>query len=266
MKEIRLASKIIRTLIKDRMQYTGRLFADTASIVARCGILLILYSYVFRMNNGVVNGTTFSIVAWSMFLYFSFSVLSLRSISNRIMNDVTSGHVEVFLSKPIIYLLYRVWWAIGTGIYPFFMVTILGSLALVFIVGVPATMTTALFLPTLLLTFLCSTILTILVYSFVGLLAFWVEDISPIYWIIDKSVMILGGSYLPVALFPDFMYKIALWSPFGASVFITHTVYESWATTWYKLISIQILWITVLGAGAYFMFSKAVKKVSVNGG
>src|SRR3989344_6130407 len=79
MKEIRLAKKIITTLVKDRIQYPGRLFADTASIAARCGILLLLYAYVFKLNDGVVNGATFAVVAWSMFfLLFFFGIGASR--------------------------------------------------------------------------------------------------------------------------------------------------------------------------------------------
>ena len=110
MKEIRLARKIIKTLVKDRIQYPARLFADTASIVARCGILLLLYSYVFGLNNGVIKGTTFVVVAWSMFFYFSFSTLGLSRIARYIMQDIISGHIEVLFSKPIFYLSYRAWW------------------------------------------------------------------------------------------------------------------------------------------------------------
>ena len=86
------------------------------------------------------------------------------------------------------------------------------------------------------------------------------------FWIVDKAVMILGGSYLPVALFPAFMFKIALWSPFGASQFVTHTVYETWQTNWYQLVGIQLFWIVLLGLIVYFMFERAKQKISVNGG
>jgi ABC-2 type transport system permease protein len=105
-----------------------------------------------------------------------------------------------------------------------------------------------------------------LIYSIVGLLSFWIEDIKPVYWIVDKAVMILGGSYLPVALFPKAMYQIAVWSPFGASQFITHTVYESWTINYVKMFSIQVLWVIILGTFVYIMFNRAHKKVSVNGG
>lgn len=266
MKEIRLASKIIKTLIKDRIQYPGRLFADTTSIVARCGILLLLYAYVFKLNGGLINGVTFKVVAWSMFLYFSLMMLNLRSISRLITQDIISGNIEVLMVKPISYLFYRAWWQVGAGVYPFLITTILGVAILWWIVGVPQSMTVGLFAPTFLVTFLFAIVVSLLIYSIVGLLSFWMEDSTPVFWLVDKAVMILGGSYLPIALFPNLMYKVALYSPFGASAFVTHTVSDSWVLIWYKLVGIQMFWILVLGLCVYFMYLRAVKKVSVNGG
>jgi len=266
MKEVRLANKIIVTLIKDRIHYPARLLVDTIAMVARCGILLILYWYVFNLNNGTINHTTFNVIAWSIFLYFVFSSLRLRDISRAIMKDVQSGNVEVLLNKPVSYILYKIWWQIGDGLYQFAMMTVLGSITLFFIIGVPETMKIALFLPTLFLVTIGAIILTLIVYAIVGVLAFWIEDIDPIFWIVDKAVMMLGGSYLPVALFPTIMYKIALYSPFGASQFMTHTVNESWASSWYTLIGIQIVWILILGIVLYAMYVEARKKISVNGG
>jgi hypothetical protein len=62
------------------------------------------------------------------------------------------------------------------------------------------------------------------------------------------------------------MYNLALYSPFGASQFITHTVYDSWRTDWFMLIGLQLFWIIVLGFVMYLTFLSASKKVSVNGG
>jgi ABC-2 type transport system permease protein len=266
MKAIRLASKILKTLTKDRIHYPGRLVVDIFSVIARFGVLILLYAYVFRINGGTINNTTFVVAAWSMFFYFSFMILGLRNISRLIMQDVKSGNVEVLFSKPISYLFYRFWWQIGLGLYSFVIITIVGALALYLAIGFPTTFGTSVFLSTVLFAFLGGVILSLILYSVVGLLAFWIEDINPVFWIVDKAVMILGGSYLPVALFPPLMYKIALYSPFGASQFLTHTVYESWQTNWYELLGIQLLWCVALGLTLYFMFKGAKKKVSVNGG
>jgi ABC-2 type transport system permease protein len=234
--------------------------------MARCGVILILYWYVFKLKGGLINGTTFLLAAWSILFYFSFSVLRLRDISREIMRDVQTGNVEVLFSKPISYLSYRMWWQIGSGLYSFVVITLLAVVALIFIIGLPPTMTIGIFIPTLILTFLCGVILSLFLYTIIGLLSFWIEDINPIFWMVDKAVMILGGSYLPIALFPEFIFKMAIYSPFGSSQFVTHTVYKTWQTNWYQLVGIQLFWIILLGLIIYFRFNKAKQKVSVNGG
>jgi ABC-2 type transport system permease protein len=266
MKEIRIATKIINTLIKDSFYYPSRLLANLFVIFSRFGILLALYWYVFKLNNGVVNGVTFLVVAWSMFFYFIFSNFNLRRISRLIMEDVRSGNVEVFFSKPISYLYYKIWWTFGLGFYGFIFIGLFGFAVLFLMIGIPESMTIGIFIPTLILEFILTTILTFIIYSIVGLFSFWIEDVNPVFWIVDKFVMILGGSYLPVALFPDFLYKLAIYSPFGASMFISHIVYDTWKFDWYKLVGIQIFWIFALGFLLFYLFKKAREKVSVNGG
>lgn len=266
MREIRLANKIVSTLIKDRMHYTGRLFADMSMVLVRFGILILLYFYVFNLKGGEVGGLTFQVVAWSMFFYFLFSSLRLRMLFRDVMQDVRSGNIEVLFSKPISYLWYRAWWQIGSGLLSFMAVLFFGGLSMALFIGIPDTMQVGIFLPTLVLTFTGSILLSLAMYFIVGLFAFWVEDVNPIYWMVDKSVMILGGAFLPIALFPDIMQKIALYSPFGASQFMTHTVYNSWQNNWMYLVGMQIVWIVILFLLVFILFKRARKKVSVNGG
>lgn len=266
MKQLRLATSIIKMMIKDRVQYPTRLIVDTFGITARYGVLLILYYYIFSIRNGEINGITFQIAAWSMFFYFAFMTLRLRELATFIMQDIKSGTIEILLSKPIQYLSYRMWWQLGAGLYSFFVVCLLGTVTLMAIVGIPASMLSWFFVMTFAIVFVLGIILSLLIYAVVGLFAFWIEDIKPLYWIVDKTVMILGGSYLPVALFPKIMYKIAIWSPFGSSQFLTHTMYDTWKTGYLEMIGIQVFWVTVLGVLVSYMFGRAHKKVSVNGG
>jgi len=254
MKAIRLGSKIVHTLVRDHMYYPDRLLLDTITTVARCGILLLLYWYVFRLNNGTIHNVAFTVAAWSMFFYFAFSSLRLRDISRMIMQDVRSGNVEVLFSKPISYISYRMWWQVGTGLYQSIVIFIVGSGILFYTVGLPGVMSTYLFIPTFLLVVLLAVVLSLLIYTVVGLLAFWIEDINPIFWVVDKAVMILGGSYLPIALFPNTLYTVALWSPFGASQFISHTVHEAWAGEWMLKVGIQVLWVGVFGVITTLLF------------
>jgi ABC-type uncharacterized transport system permease subunit len=78
--------------------------------------------------------------------------------------------------------------------------------------------------------------------------------------------MILGGSYLPIALFPPLMKWIAVYSPMGASQFITHMPTASWAHDGWMLIAIQWAWMALLGAVLSLLYIRATKRITINGG
>lgn len=266
MRGIRLPVKIVKTLLKDRMYHPERLIADTVIMAIRCGLLLLLYAYVFRLRGGVISGVAYDVAAWNIFFYFIFSMLGLREIARFIMRDIRSGNVETLMSKPLSYLWYRIWWQVGSGLYSFLVTSVLGISALAFAVGIPDTMCTPLFVLTFLLIFIGSMVLTLALYGIVGLLAFWMEEINPVFWIVDKTVMVFGGAYLPVALFPHLMYQFAAYSPFGASRLVSHTAYESWGSDWQLLVSIQYFWAVIFVIVFWRMFMRASEKVSINGG
>ena len=78
--------------------------------------------------------------------------------------------------------------------------------------------------------------------------------------------MVLGGSYLPVALFPPFMKFLAFISPFGAINFTSSTVYSTWNNEFLIRILLQIVWIVVFGLLLVYVYKKAREKAMINGG
>jgi ABC-2 type transport system permease protein len=235
-------------------------------IVARYGVVLLLYAYVYRLNGGVIKGLTFNAAMWSIFFYFVLFLMGIRNISRTIMQDVRSGAVELLFNKPISYIGYRVWWQVGSGLYPCIVVSSLGAFMLWMTIGIPHSMTLGLFIPTFIAMFLGGVLLTACVYSIIGLLAFWIDDVDPVYWIVDKMLMMVGGAFIPVALMPSFMQTFAAYSPFGAVYFISHTTYDSWVHNWWQLASVQLMWIVVMASMMFYLFECAKKRVSVNGG
>lgn len=105
-----------------------------------------------------------------------------------------------------------------------------------------------------------------LLYTLVGLSAFWLEDAEPVYWISDKFVMLLGGAYVPVVLFPVWLKTIAIWLPFGGFTFVAQAFHPSFTALWSQLILSQLLWTIVLGGIVALVFRRARARVSINGG
>lgn len=265
MKRIKFGLTVIKIFMKNQMQDKTNLILDVFNMVARCLIVFLLYAYIFELSGGSINGVDYKTTMWSMFIYFCIMILNLRRLDNLIMSEVRSGNVEMFMNKPTNYLTLSFYKVLGQGIFSFLFISVVGSIIMVIFVGVP-NLNLAIFIPTFIITLLLGQILALLTYASIGLMAFFVQDIRPIHWIVDKFVMILGGSYLPVSMFPKFMKIMAFLSPFGAINFATSTVYDSWNNEYIMRIILQLVWIVVIGLLLNFIYKKSKEKAMINGG
>lgn len=265
MKEIRFAFTVIKIFMKNQIQDKTNLLLDIFNMVSRCLIVFLLYAYIFKLNNGIINGVDYKTTMWSMFIYFCIMILNLRRLDNQIMTEVKSGNVEMFMNKPTNYLMISFYKVIGQGIFSFLFISILGSIIMAFSVGIP-NLNLVIFIPTFIITFLLGQILGLMIFALIGLMAFFIEDIRPIHWIVDKFIMILGGSYLPISMFPPFMKIIAFVSPFGAINFASSTVYESWNNEFMFRILMQLSWIMVTYLLLNYVYRKSKEKAMINGG
>ena len=265
MKKLRFPLTVINIFMKNQMQNKTFLFLDMFNMFSRCLVVFLLYGYVFKINNGTINNVDYVTTLWSMFIYFCIMTLNIRHIDKIIMNDVKSGNVEMFLNKPTNYVKLTFYKILGRGIYSFTIISIIGTILMLLLVGFPK-INLLLFIPTMLITLILGTILALFIYSIIGLLSFFMQDVRPIHWIVDKFVMVLGGSYLPVALFPPVLKFLAFISPFGAINFATSTVYDYWNNEFIIRIFLQIFWIIVFGILLNYIYTKARQKAMINGG
>lgn len=251
---------------REYRQYPQQLIAELLTLTARCGVLLALYAYVFAIRGGDISGATYVPVAWSIFLYFALSSWRLRNISSVVASEVYSGQVETLLTRPINYVYFRTISTLYANIVPAIVVLLVGASLLTLTVGLPPIFTNWhfwLFAP---MVFINCVVLSLTIYMIVGHTAFWLEESQPVFWVVDKATMILGGAYFPVALFPPYLLAVAKYSPFGASQFITHTVYDSFVSDWLELLGIQLIWILLASLMLSKIHKKALLKLTINGG
>lgn len=265
MKKIRFPLTVIKIFMKNQIQNRTYILLDIFNMFSRCFVVFLLYGYVFEINGGSINGVDYIPTLWSMFIYFCMMTLNLRNIYKVIMDDVKSGNVEMFLNKPVNYVVLTFYKMIGQGIYSFVVISILGSITMLLLVGIPV-INLAIFIPTFIITFILGSILALIMYAMIGLLSFFIQDVRPIFWITDKFVMVLGGSYFPVALFPLLMKILAYISPFGAINFASSTFYSTWNNECVIRILLQIMWIVVFATLLVYVYKKARAKAMINGG
>ena len=114
--------------------------------------------------------------------------------------------------------------------------------------------------------FAASALITAL-YLGIGLLAFWLQDVAPVYWVWQKLMFSLGGLMLPLELYPAFVQRAALFTPFpsllaapASFVLGTHLVTPG------ALAGRLAGWSVVTALGVVWIFRRAVSRLTINGG
>jgi ABC-2 type transport system permease protein len=262
----RIVYWLFRFGMKDVNESLTKFIADFIIACCRLGVMLALYFALFEYKGGEIMGVNFQTVSWGMFLYFVFMYIAPRYLSRDIQMDIQTGRIESLFSKPVNYIYYKLGEYLGTRFVVFLLSAFLGFTAMMFFIGTPANILTWNFVWTFPIVVILCFILTFQFSVLLGLISFWVEDVTSIRWLMDKTTMILGGAYFPVAFFPPILKTLSLYTPFGASQFITYAAYESWQTTYLQMFGMQIFWIIVFGVIIFWVQKKAFSKLSVNGG
>lgn len=192
-------------------------------------------------------------------------MLSNSRIDRRIEDDVKSGAVAYTLIRPLHFVWYQfsIYWGETMAMLVFNAVT--GSLVALALVG-PAPLAPAA-LPFLLVAVLLAFSLNFFTRMSLALLAFWVEDTSPFFWIYSKLLFTLGGMFIPLEVYPEWLRRISAALPFNyilyrpAKLLVDFRLEEVTS-----VLGGQIVWTTVLMGLCLLIYTRGVQKISVNGG
>lgn len=104
-------------------------------------------------------------------------------------------------------------------------------------------------------------------YLGIGLLAFWLQDVSPVYWVWQKLMFVLGGLMLPLDLYPEFIQRIALFTPFPSLLAAPASfVLGTSRLTPGALAGTLICWSGATAFALSWMFRRVVSEMTINGG
>jgi ABC-2 type transport system permease protein len=113
-----------------------------------------------------------------------------------------------------------------------------------------------------------ATLVTSALYVGVGLLAFWLTDVSPVYWLFQKALFVLGGMMLPLELYPRWLQRVAEFTPFSALLWgPAQLVLRAMAPHEVWLLAARLgAWALVVAALLFLIFRRASRSLQVSGG
>jgi ABC-2 type transport system permease protein len=104
-------------------------------------------------------------------------------------------------------------------------------------------------------------------HLWIGLLAFWLQDVAPVYWLWQKLMFVLGGLMLPLELYPGFLQRAAVFTPFPALLAQPASLVLQNGIVAPEAIACNLaLWSGVTAAALYWTFRRAAAGLTVNGG
>jgi ABC-2 type transport system permease protein len=110
-------------------------------------------------------------------------------------------------------------------------------------------------------------LLDALIAVLIGLSAFWIEEVMPIYWIYQKLLFTVGGLFLPLEMLPLWLRRISMWLPFRYVANVPARVFV--AFEWREAlggVAGQIAYIAVLTIIVSLVWRLAQRRMVVHGG
>jgi len=230
-------------------------------------ILIELWKYIYGTGaNTLINGFALDQMIW--YLVISECIVnSVKGvqITRAITNEIKTGSIAYKLNKPYNYYLYNVSSFMAKSSFTLLFTIPTAILIGTLFIGVPHTFVWVQIVPCI-ITFVLSVFLAWCVYGIVGLLAFWVQDSTPFYWIVSKLFMLLG-MFFPVEFFPIWLQPIIKYSPIysimsGPATLVANFSWESFG--WVVLS--QIVWIAIAIVIGLLVYKLGKRRVTNNGG
>lgn len=257
---------ILIVYLKDALFYRQALIGFLLLNIVRIAVLIGIYSLAFHYRGQSINGIGLNAAVWSVTIYFIFYSLDIHQIYRDISEDVRFGVLEQKIIKPYNYLAALAAQRLGRGLPRMVFGLIVIGAVMPFLFPLPVGVFSLSMLAGLIILFMSGLFLSIIFYSLVGLTAVWLEDAEPVYWIVSKSIMLFGGAYLPIAMFPPAAKLVAYYTPFGLTTAATRAFSGSFASGWIKIFIMELVWIAILSVLVFVLRQATDKRLSINGG
>lgn len=257
---------ILKTEISSNLSYILNILISFVGYGVILFVFFNLWKYMYADPNSLINGYTMKQMMWYVIVTeLLWGCVKGRIVCKKIIKDIKSGNIAYNLTKPYNYILYVLADNMGDALtkFPVYIILCL-SLGFIFLRSFPKITLFGIII--LLISMLLAIIISMFTCIFIGLLAFYIEDSNPIYWLYSKIMLILGTMF-PIEYFPTFLQKILPYSPIFVTCYGPAKIFVDFSYNLsLKVLVAQIIYIVISYLLCLFVYKKGVKKLNVNGG
>jgi ABC-2 type transport system permease protein len=229
------------------------------------GGILLIFSRLWKVvaEHGAVEASPRELL-WYLAVT-EWVVLAVPLVHLQIESDVQRGDVAALLPRPISYLGSRLAENAGDFLLRAIVLAVAGCLFATLVAGGlpedPRGLLLALPLG------LMSGVVALCFHAAIGLVAVWLVDSAPVYWIWQKAAFILGGLMLPLEVYPAWLREAARFTPFPALMNGPGRMAFGWQPRLAMVTLLELLlWGAVAIALLAWTYGRARRGLEVNGG
>ena len=246
--------------LKNSLVYRWSVLFSIFGAVLYIAICLMLWRFLYRDAPDMVSYMTkYTIVSNVIGMFYA------RGIAGRIGGKVSSGAFVTDLIRPV--NIFSMSWQME-----------LAEICSSFILnGLPVIMAYSPFLvmnagyyniPAVILAIALGDVLFMLIYALLGFSAFILIEIWPFGRLLDDTIRLLAGGFIPIAVLPGFIQTIAYALPFRFLYSFPLELFFDTADKGklFENFSLLIIWIFIFAALNVAMYRLALRKAVVQGG
>ncbi|MEP7200835.1 MAG: ABC-2 family transporter protein [Chloroflexota bacterium] len=256
---------VFRINLLQQLAYNGESVARSLSMALFMVVFTALWSTAYGVSGrSDLAGFTLPAIIWYLAMTETLMLARARSCVD-IGDEVKSGSIAYALNKPYSYPLFK--WAdtLGTSLVRFAINFVVGVVVVLFLTrsieGSGAGLLGFVVLG------LLSLVLDAGISVLIGLCAFALEEVRPVDWMYQKLVFTIGGMFIPLDAFPDWLRAIADALPFKYLVYAPARTFVRFDAQFFlESLGGVTLYIALVGAALWVLYARGAKRLAVNGG
>ena len=275
--KIKLYLPFSKAGIKIELAYKAQIVMWIVISFIQCFFVLFLYQAIYRNSengmNSVINGFTFYDMVLYMITSFFFSfIMGAGDTSYEIWTDIKEGTIANTLTKPVSYRLRHLFTYFGVLVFDY-TVIIIPFLSIVYAIFIGLgflQITATKFILNILFFIIFSIIAGFInnaVSYFVGMLVFYTDHLFGLNMARNALQGFLGGQMIPLAYMGALGVAFSF-TPFAFmnSVPVLTIMGKLDINSILIYLGIAIIWIFIIELINHFIFKRAIRKITVQGG
>ena len=268
MRKVSWLNKYLSYLVlgfKKTREYPANLFNQLFIPILIFGSLYAIWFFIFQNSSGVVNGFAFD----DMILYLLVTTIFQGILFYRICIELdylmSSGDILRYTTKPVNFLLaifsYYIGFNLVNVIVRMFMLFFISFFVIGFVPSISYLLLFFAFIP-------LYVVMDGLIYSLIGLTAFWLTKTWGIRSAYEMVQWIFSGALIPIVFFPFWLQSLVKFTPFYYTMYSAASIFsQSFSISEsFFVLKMLLVWIVIFSVLVWFIMRLGLKKLQVMGG